>query len=112
MSPSPLNYLKHIRDELRFLQQESSIHTKMSFTEDERSKRACVRSLEIIGEAVKQLPAELTGAHPQVDWKAIARMRDKLIHHYFGVDYFLVWDIIEHQVPALSKTVDTLLEAQ
>ena len=60
---------------------------------DETPWRAFVRSLEVIGEAVKSLPEEFLESHPEVDWRPIARMRDRLIHGYFGVDYQLVWDV-------------------
>ena len=57
-------------------------------------RRAFVRSLEIIGEAVKNLPEEFRASHPEVEWRPIAQMRDRLIHGYYGVDYQLVWDVV------------------
>jgi uncharacterized protein with HEPN domain len=57
--------------------------------------------LEVIGEAVKNLPEEFRGAHSEIEWRAIARMRDRLIHGDFGVDYQLVWDVVQEK---LSRT--------
>lgn len=57
---------------------------------DEKTKRDFVRSLEIIGEASKNIPIEFKEKYKDVEWKEMARMRDRLIHHYFGVDYSIV----------------------
>jgi uncharacterized protein with HEPN domain len=61
--------------------------------------------LEIIGEAVKQLPEEVFQRHPDIQWKRIAAMRDKLIHFYFGVDAHLVWQTIQTRLPELKSVV-------
>lgn len=63
-----------------------------------------MRSLEIIGEAVKRLPAELTSEEPGIDWRAVAGMRDRLIHDYFGVDYDIVWDVGHQKGPGSSRS--------
>ena len=69
-----------------------------------------VRSFEIIGEAVKQLPEDLRQNYAQIEWRLIAGMRDRLIHGYFGVDYEIVWDAIVNKIPILEETVREMLE--
>ena len=109
MSNSPRDLLLHVRDELEFLVREQSGLSEVQFQDDEKAKRAFVRSLEIIGEAAKNIPVEYQMAHPGLPWKEMIRMRDKLIHHYFGVDYPVVWDTIVSDVPPLLEKVETLL---
>lgn len=76
-----------------------------AFVEDDKTLSAVVRKLEIIGEAVKQLPEEFTQLHPNIPWKQIAGMRDKLIHFYFGVDSLLVWQTVQNRLPELKATL-------
>lgn len=68
-----------------------------------------MRNLEIIGEATKRLSQALKDAHPDIAWRPIAGMRDKLIHDYFGINYQLVWDVIERDLPSLKLKVAQLL---
>lgn len=79
---------------------------------DERTVDAVVRNLEIIGEAVKQLPAGIRAQHQDVDWKRIAGFRDILAHEYFGIDLEIVWDILQTKLPALEVGVREMLEDQ
>ena len=112
MPKSHNDLLYHILDEINFLVNESDSLTESDFIQDEKSKRAFARSIEIIGEASKQIPVEVKEAYPDVEWKAMARMRDRLIHHYFGVDYGLVWDTIQENIPLLKKQVTQIIEAE
>lgn len=111
MPKSHSDLLHHILDEVNFLIDESESLTEDDFIQDERLTRAFARSIEIIGEASKQVPLEIKKAYPNVEWKAMARMRDRLIHHYFGVDYALVWDTVQEDIPLLKEQVAEIIEA-
>ena len=67
-----------------------------------------VRNFEIIGEAVKNLPTDFKHRHPTVDWKHIAGLRDKLIHHYFGVNWDIVWSVVKEKMPEFKVQIETL----
>jgi len=92
MSFEPRDYLRHILVEADYLIGRSEGLSFESFSSDETLRRAFVRSLEIIGEATKKVPDDFRAAHPAVEWRAMAGMRDVLIHDYFGVDFELVWE--------------------
>jgi uncharacterized protein with HEPN domain len=77
--------------------------SKEEFMRDETANRAFVRSIEIIGEATKKVPEDLKRRRRNVEWRAIAGMRDKLVHDYFGVDYEIVWNAVATKVPVLDR---------
>lgn len=112
MSRSETEYLRHILDEAHYLAETSEGLSEERFQNDETLKRAFVRSLEIIGEATKNLSDDLRARHPDVEWRAMAGMRDRLIHGYFGVDYEIVWDVVERKIPELIRAVEAILDAQ
>ena len=109
MSKLPIEYIKHVKDEIDYLSENSKSVDEERFMRDATLKRAFSRSLEIIGEAVKNIPDDFKVKHPEVDWKSIAGMRDRLVHHYFGVDYEIVWDVIVNEIPKLKKQVENIL---
>jgi len=106
MHKDPIEYLKHIRDESLFIisvvQKEI---TKEDFLENETLKRAIVRSLEIIGEATKKIPADFKFKWDRIMWKEMAGMRDRLIHDYMGVNYSIVWDVVKNKIPELYNQI-------
>ena len=104
-----MDKINHINNEIDYLSIKSKGLTHDEFIKDETLKRAFVRSLEIIGEAVKTIPKQITEQYKQIEWNKIAGMRDKLIHHYFGVDYDLVWDVIENHIPKLKEAIKLIL---
>jgi len=77
---------------------------------DDKTASAVLRKLEIIGEATKGVPEEIRAKHPQVPWREMAGMRDRLIHFYFGVDYELVWRTIKERLPEVKPWIKEILE--
>jgi uncharacterized protein with HEPN domain len=112
MSASILSYLQHILTEIQYLMNQMEGLEKAAFLHDETLKRAFVRSVEIIGEAVKPLPDDVKQRHSHVEWRAMAGMRDRLIHGYFGVDYDIVWDVVSNKIPELQRAVTHILHQE
>lgn len=111
MSRSEIEYLRHIQDEARYLVEASREVSWEAFSEDETLKRAFVRSIEVIGEATKNLSTEFRKQHPEINWRAMAGMRDRLIHGYFGIDYEIVWEVATKKAPKLIKEIGVILES-
>ena len=80
-----------------------------SFTNDTRTFDAVVLNLQIIGEAVKNIPDSVKAKYPQVDWRRIAGLRDVIAHGYFGLNEDLLWDIVQNRVPQLAKQIQEIL---
>lgn len=74
--------------------------------------RAFLRSLEVIGEAVKNVPRTFRNKYPGIPWKEIAGMRDKLIHEYFGVNYRIVWETVKKEIPKLENQIKEIMEKE
>lgn len=111
MSKHYIELLKHILDECNFIQDViTSEITKDSLIENETLKRAVVRSLEIIGEATKSIPADVKYQWKDIQWKNMAGMRDKLIHDYFGINYSIVWDVIKNKIPELTIQIEKVIK--
>ena len=103
------NYLRHIQDFIaRILDYTKG--GKTAFFASPQIQDAVVRNIEIIGEAVKNLSPELKAKRPEIPWRLIGRMRDKLIHHYFGLDLNLVWEVVELHIPPLQLAVIATLK--
>ncbi len=112
MSREPRLYLEDILEAIRRVRLLTAGMDRSRFGEDWRTQDATLRNLEILGEAVKHLPGELTSRYPDVAWKNIADFRDFLAHAYFGVDEEIVWDIISTKLDPLERAVQAIPREQ
>ncbi len=103
MSDSIDVYLRDILGACAKIQRYVAGLSAQQFAADEKTVDAVVRNLEIIGEAVKQVPTEWREQHPGISWKRTAGLRDILIHDYAGVDLDIVCDIVQNKVPLLQR---------
>lgn len=109
MKRDPKLFLEHVLESIDLIEEYVKNATKKEFLESVKLQDMVIRRLEIIGEAVKNLPEDFRKKHKDVPWKRIAGMRDKLIHEYFGVDLKLTWKVVEKELPALKKRVVEIL---
>jgi uncharacterized protein with HEPN domain len=110
MSKEPKEYLRHIHDECLYIISVSENLLFEDLMKDETLKRAVVRSLEIIGEATKKIPADFKVKWNTIQWKNMAGMRDRLIHDYIGVNYAIVWDVMKNKIPDMHKKISEFLD--
>jgi uncharacterized protein with HEPN domain len=103
-------YLRHILDSIARIELYLQGVDETAFQQHDMAQDAVIRQLEIIGEAVKRLSPELCDQHPQIPWSDIARMRDKLIHGYFGVDIDKVWLTTQDDLPVFKAQVNEMLK--
>ncbi len=74
--------------------------------------RAFVRSFEIVGEACKNVPEDIRFSNPEFNWSGFAKLRDRLIHHYWGIEYQIIWNAILTEVPSNKEWIDLLVEQE
>ena len=101
-------YLLHIRDAITAIV-DYTRGGREAFLSDPKTQDAVLRKLEVVGEAVKHLSSSSKDRAPEVPWRAISGLRDKLIHEYFGVNLSLVWEVVERDLPPLRAKVESLL---
>mgnify|MGYP001439511497 CR=1 FL=1 len=110
MKKDPKIFLKHILENIEKIENGINGMTEVKFSKDVDVQDATLRRLEVIGEAVRNLPDSFRKKHSKIPWKKIAGMRDVLIHEYFSVDMELVWKIANDDVSKLKKQITKLLE--
>jgi len=102
-------FLRHIRDAITQIETYTAAGRR-AFLTDTMVQDAVIRNLEVIGEAVRNLPLDLRQQHPKIPWRSITALRNVLIHEYFGVDIDIVWRVVERRLPTLKHHVDLMLK--
>lgn len=105
------NYLLYLDDILKSIQKIETFTAGYDFEcfkADDKTVSACVRELEVIGEATKQIPDEIASKYLKIPWSLMAKMRDKLIHWYFEIDEEIVWKVITEQFPTLKSQIEVM----
>lgn len=110
MKKDPKVFLGHILECIELIEIYIKGQTSDSFKSSIQLQDSLIRRLEIIGEAIKNLPEPIKKKFPEVSWKNIAGMRDILIHEYFGVDLDLTWRVITNEIPKLKKQIQSILK--
>jgi len=101
-------YLKDILEAIESIEKFVEDISFEEFREDDKTASAVIRKFEIIGEATKQIPDDIKQKYPEIPWKEMAGMRDRLIHLYFGVDYNLVWTTIKNRIPIVKSLIKNI----
>jgi len=102
---TPQLYISDIRECIRRIEKYTKEISKRVFESDEKTVDAVIRNLQVIGEAVSQLPKDFKDKYEDIPWRKIKGMRNKVVHEYFGVDWDILWDAIHDDIPELKKRI-------
>jgi uncharacterized protein with HEPN domain len=105
MRKDPSVFFEHILECIALIEKYLKGKTRADFISSKQLQDSVIRRIEIIGEAVKNLPESVKNEYPEIPWKEIAGMRDMLIHEYFGVDLVLTWAVAKENIPELKKNI-------
>ena len=103
-------FIEDIINSIKNIEEFSKNLDKEKFSKDNLRQSAIIRQLEIIGEAVKNIPNDFREKYPGVPWKKIAGLRDVIIHTYFNIDLDVTWDIIKKDLPDLKEKIEEVKE--
>lgn len=103
-------YIKDMLDSILKIEDFVGDMNYKEFAEDDKTSSAVVRKLEIMGEASKNVQKEIRLKYKEIPWSDVAKIRDKIIHFYFGVDYEIVWKVIKERLPTLKRQLKRLLK--
>ena len=109
MKRNYLLFLEDIRDRIEKIESFIDGMDFDAFKQDDRTVSACIREIEVIGEAVKQIPKEITDRFDELPWSLMAKMRDKLIHWYFEVDEEIVWNVAKYKLPDIKIQINNII---
>ncbi|KKR67125.1 MAG: hypothetical protein UU09_C0038G0005 [Microgenomates group bacterium GW2011_GWA2_40_6] len=111
MDKDPKIFLSHILESITEIEKGVNGISEEKFSRSVQIQDAVVRRLEIIGEAAKNIPEAFSKQHPEISWRKIAGMRDKLIHHYFGIDMGIVWETVVKDLPILKEQISKAIKS-
>jgi len=103
-------YIEHIKEAIYNIESFIKGYSREDFYQSIEKQSAVVRQIEVIGEAAKNLSIEFGAKYPQIPWKEIIGMRDKIIHKYFEVDLNIIWDVIKKNLPKLKRNINEILK--
>lgn len=103
-------FLLDIKEGIKRIESYTKNTDYKKFLRDVKTQDAVIRNFEIIGEAVKNISSDLKKARADIEWKKIAGLRDKIIHYYFGVNWDIVWAIIQDNLPQLKRKINAVIK--
>lgn len=109
MKKEPELFLNHILESIQLIEEYTEDKEIENFLRNKQLQDSVIRRIEIIGEAVKNLNTEIKDRYPDVPWKDIAGMRDVVVHGYFGVDPYIVWKVIERDIPHFKVQIEKII---
>ena len=102
-------FLQDMLESIENIAQYTSGMGFQDFLKDTRTRDAVVRNLEVLGEAARKLPSGIRERYPEIPWAQIVGLRNRLIHGYFLVDYGIVWEIVQDELPQLRKRLEQIM---
>ena len=102
-------FLEDISERIEKIESYIGNMTFDEFKQDDKTVSACIREIEVIGEATKQIPKEITSQFQELPWSLMAKMRDKLIHWYFEIDEEIVWNVATQKLPGIKSQIDEII---
>lgn len=111
MSKDPKIFFAHILENIKYIEQDTAGIHKEAFFADRRIQQLVIRSLEVIGEAITNIPKEVRDNYPEIPWRDIMDMRNKLIHEYFGIDDEVVWKTVKASIPVLKERIEKIFKS-
>lgn len=106
----PAIFLKHILESIEYIEHYIKDFSEEDFVTNVEKQDSVIRRLEIVGEAVKNLPEDFKSSHTEVEWNKAMATRNILVHHYFGIDLNIVWDTVKTHLPVFKKQIEELLK--
>jgi len=112
MSRNVRFYLEDIQENSLFVLEYTKRMSYKRFTRDTKTVMATIKHLENIGEAARHLPQSLKARYPDVKWDEMIALRNVLVHHYFGINYLLIWATVKDDIPPLYQRIISILDSE